>query len=653
MYGPDTMLLSLTFIHSAWCLNSRGWPGPLSPPLGAVSWIFNITAVLSDPSESAPAMHVITNTISSDIFTGQIISTLIVLVILSVFLLREWILQNAPRGVFDEEPVELADQPAEEEALAVLPVAEEVVAQDAAPDTDIIYPGDETPPVDEPHMSLPRPLTPFPMADDEAASDDTLDHELPSGSVRKDIHPHQFDRLIAPLPRSSKTAQRQLRFLETEMPKPTPVVAWTGQDAPVTPMSADSQSSSHFLGEDEDEETLPVADAPRSANTVFSPSTEDEPLSHPIPPFTPSAFQFTIEPAPKRNGSDDSYDAISPGEAENVEAPTTPSAMATPSSGASLQFPASQAQLESPASSSSSQQSVAPPALPPFTPSLFTFQSAGGPGLDTPGAETPPNAERPFEFSFVQDISRTSSSGSDPIVPPQRRFASAISPGGSKRPVLAPTTPSEEIPIALYRAPEDIDNTDEEQRPVSSRPQKRQRGPTEAEMSEYFRRVGEDAGPGPSSSSFSGPQPATNEFQTPPPRPIPRDWSSPSESERTLSEEGEQVDDENQFGDEQYDDEFEWVPPEDGDELELGHDDGAAAELPNLILDDGRGPFVQAGNGQVNVPPADIEFDDGALGDANGEEDFDGVLEAVGLRGPLWAVFQNVSANWLTSVFDR
>lgn len=43
--------------------------------------------------------------LSADIFTGQIIASLIVLVFLGIFLLREWIIQNARPGVFQDEDI--------------------------------------------------------------------------------------------------------------------------------------------------------------------------------------------------------------------------------------------------------------------------------------------------------------------------------------------------------------------------------------------------------------------------------------------------------------------------------------------------------------------------------------------------------------------
>ena len=54
--------------------------------------------------------HPLWLTLSADIFTGQMIASLIVLTFVAVFLLREWISQNARPGVFEEEEV-LQDEP--------------------------------------------------------------------------------------------------------------------------------------------------------------------------------------------------------------------------------------------------------------------------------------------------------------------------------------------------------------------------------------------------------------------------------------------------------------------------------------------------------------------------------------------------------------
>lgn len=59
--------------------------------------------------------HPLLRSVSADIFTGQIIATLIVLVFIAVFLLREWISQNARPGVFEEGDPALAEPEAEQE----------------------------------------------------------------------------------------------------------------------------------------------------------------------------------------------------------------------------------------------------------------------------------------------------------------------------------------------------------------------------------------------------------------------------------------------------------------------------------------------------------------------------------------------------------
>lgn len=70
----------------------------------------------NSPSLNALFAHPLLRTVSADIFTGQIIATLIVLVFIAVFLLREWISQNARPGIFEEgDPAIAAEREAEQE----------------------------------------------------------------------------------------------------------------------------------------------------------------------------------------------------------------------------------------------------------------------------------------------------------------------------------------------------------------------------------------------------------------------------------------------------------------------------------------------------------------------------------------------------------
>lgn len=73
---------------------------------------------------------------SSDIFTGQIIASVIVLTFLAVFLLREYIAQNARPGVFeDAEMPDVPDIPPVENVAAEVPPVDPVAAEiNVAPD---------------------------------------------------------------------------------------------------------------------------------------------------------------------------------------------------------------------------------------------------------------------------------------------------------------------------------------------------------------------------------------------------------------------------------------------------------------------------------------------------------------------------------------
>ena len=80
-------------------------------------------AILRQPANDSDAIsfnalfaHPLLRTVSADIFTGQIIATLIVLVFIAVFLLREWISQNARPGIFEEgDPAIAVEREAEQE----------------------------------------------------------------------------------------------------------------------------------------------------------------------------------------------------------------------------------------------------------------------------------------------------------------------------------------------------------------------------------------------------------------------------------------------------------------------------------------------------------------------------------------------------------
>lgn len=69
----------------------------------------NDTVVPSANSTAAPVSffsHPVVRAVSADIVAGQIIATVIVIAFVAIFLLREWISQNARPGIFDDaDPV--------------------------------------------------------------------------------------------------------------------------------------------------------------------------------------------------------------------------------------------------------------------------------------------------------------------------------------------------------------------------------------------------------------------------------------------------------------------------------------------------------------------------------------------------------------------
>lgn len=123
-------------LRSAWWINDR--PRPPTPSLFE-TYYANVT--LSDTSANKTAnvtmvAFPVWRTLSSDIFTGQIIASLIVLTFLGIFLLREWILQNARPGVFEDE--ELLEGANELQPPQVLPVQDQPlqVEEEEAPPAD-------------------------------------------------------------------------------------------------------------------------------------------------------------------------------------------------------------------------------------------------------------------------------------------------------------------------------------------------------------------------------------------------------------------------------------------------------------------------------------------------------------------------------------
>ncbi|KAH0836468.1 hypothetical protein J3R83DRAFT_8077 [Lanmaoa asiatica] len=116
---------------TAWWISGRERPADVQP-IGIVPTLMASNDTVSS-FKNATILHRFASrafwqTLSSDIFAGQIIASLIVLIFVAVFLLREWISQNARPGVFEED--EIAGVPPQDPPVPNPPPANQPV-QDA------------------------------------------------------------------------------------------------------------------------------------------------------------------------------------------------------------------------------------------------------------------------------------------------------------------------------------------------------------------------------------------------------------------------------------------------------------------------------------------------------------------------------------------
>ncbi|KZT70808.1 hypothetical protein DAEQUDRAFT_708092 [Daedalea quercina L-15889] len=120
---------------TAWWISNRE---KLQHKVNGTTSSLNITANTPINSTTSFLSHPIVRSISSDIVSGQIISSVIVLAFVAIFLLREWIMQNARPGVFEDGEVPAGD------------------AAQGAPEPPV----DPEPPVQEQPLQVPPPAVP-------------------------------------------------------------------------------------------------------------------------------------------------------------------------------------------------------------------------------------------------------------------------------------------------------------------------------------------------------------------------------------------------------------------------------------------------------------------------------------------------------------
>ncbi|KAJ7780224.1 hypothetical protein DFH07DRAFT_729968 [Mycena maculata] len=94
---------------TAWWISDRPRPPDAPEQYNPFAFAFHSDATAVPPPDTfiaRVATHPLWLSLSADIFTGQIIASLVVLTFVAVFLLREWISQNARPGVFEDDDPE-------------------------------------------------------------------------------------------------------------------------------------------------------------------------------------------------------------------------------------------------------------------------------------------------------------------------------------------------------------------------------------------------------------------------------------------------------------------------------------------------------------------------------------------------------------------
>jgi E3 ubiquitin-protein ligase MARCH6 len=210
---------SLRLFFSAWWISDRPRPPSTSPTLPAF-FFATVSSTASVPSGNSFFAQITSHpswlALSSDIFTGQIIAALIVLTFVAVFLLREWISQNARPGVFEDEEVleererplvQPDQQPLPAPAAPALPPRMPLVDHLAEAERDFVRPLD--------HATLGNHPVGDRQVDLRGQHHNSSQHEPP---VVRRVKDKTADTTNAPEPdlRVSSSSRRRLRSGRTD-----------------------------------------------------------------------------------------------------------------------------------------------------------------------------------------------------------------------------------------------------------------------------------------------------------------------------------------------------------------------------------------------------------------------------------------------------
>ncbi|KAF8074708.1 hypothetical protein FPV67DRAFT_1474663 [Lyophyllum atratum] len=562
---------------TAWWISGR--TRPASPPDNP--FYYNI-----HPDSSAPVpktilgrltTHPLWAALSADIFTGQIIASLIVLTFVAVFLLREWISQNARPGVFEDEDLMPEDPPFRVEFPA--PAVRPVVQQQQ---NDHI--------MDE---ALARRQIETLRALDALRARDGV-----NGHVVGDVRHHGRSPVDRPR-KKNKGRQRRKDLSDSDLPainRRRLLPGTPGDDDNVEEdleqVRRKRKSFSRRVF------TARLAGARRKAGIAAKGGTT--PLAEVPPLRVDPKFEFTFKADATNAGS---------GAEETAEGQSS-------ASGSTPIFPA--VVLE-----------------PPRATIPFSFD---------PLNSTSPSPTPPIEDETQRGLTRSSSSSSlnqskarRPPLPTSHIPAQGTTASNPSSPVHTPVEPPS---LATYRAPEELEAEAGPSRLPDPVAEDEDEGAEDSESDEeiilqdYAAYFGESSDiDGTRGRGSSSDRESDNEAEDDSWRYAFRDNAEESENEEEEEEgeeEGEAAEMEDFVFDEweavEVDDEGEDPPPLEDPDADEAAPPGQERNAENL-------PPIGGG-----VPPELAEELEG-----NVEDDMEGAMEAIGMRGPIYGVLQNAA----------
>ncbi|KIJ55634.1 hypothetical protein M422DRAFT_199944 [Sphaerobolus stellatus SS14] len=642
----------------AWCISLHPIHrrGPLPEPLPPRD---NVTAAVEHFREAVVKPYI--RSLPADIFTGQIIASLIVLAFLAVFLLREWIQQNARPGVFDDGVPQENDAarlriPAQAPPFQVadpIPAPPVVHHEEDLDAPDRLNEADSSNDEASPGY-VPRPLPDVPTDVDTGgqSSVSSSDTESPR-KLRRRTKQRKFEPGRPVVPNGVPTSVGSVEEGESNQFEdivPRIRKEWDeGREPRIGESSSSTLSSntqtataapSGVIGETSQNKgkrkAVDHAEYDRDHPPIFEPKAEATPTKVESTPIRQSlspspGFEFTFQ-APRVRPDPVSTD-ISQSNSSRIF----------------INYSTVSPHAETEESESSTLDATGPPS-PALTTATSSISNAATYGSN-PGVR---------EGYPTPDTSAHSDASSDEEAAEFRRAGKLLAAYQRGAPIRLSPPPrdSSEILQPTPRSPFSEHSEDEEDdMDLDSDPlfQSRQAGP-----SQLPRRP-------PLPASFTTPTPeiisasaSTSDAGTPLPSPSLATYRAPEElDEDYFRHPLHPQPDENDAEDEEEDDDEGrltdyFVEPK-GAAMRGDGPHGVAAAHDSEDEDDDeevhghrrREARHEEANAEPNLPeaegePAEQDIDDEER-DQNLDEDLDGAMEAVGLRGPIFAVFQNAS----------